>query len=414
MDKIISPMQAAYVSGRQISDNIFLAQELIHTMKRKKGKKGYMALKMDMSKAFGRVEWCFLKKIMQKMGFSNKWCDLIEECISTSEISIKLNGSLCDSYKPTRRLRQGDPLSPYLFLLSVEVFTRAMADAENSNKIQGVKIFRAAPQEFSASSGQQINLQKSAVFYSKNLHPRHCRLLSRRLKVQNMSVEEMKDNSGEICFKCNVSPPKEDKDYGGLGFRDLKSLNVALLARSTWRLCKEEIQLWDRALKAKHFADSSLLHATTKKNSTWAWKSLHVTVDFIKQFSFWQVGDGKIIHIWLDKWILRHEKWRLFMLFFQPDVAAKTVQIRIPQKSKDNLVWTLTNNGLFSVKSAYNKLMELKLSSQHDYGIEKSIWKRLWKLKNDSKIKLFLWKCLTDSVSTSERLQRFAGGDVSY
>ncbi|XP_026459046.1 uncharacterized protein LOC113359668 [Papaver somniferum] len=86
--------------------------------------------------------------------------------------------------------------------------------------------------------------------------------------------------------------------------------------------------------------------------------------------------------------------------FFQPDVAAKTVQIRIPQKSKDNLVWTLTNNGLFSVKSAYNKLMELKLSSQHDYGIEKSIWKRLWKLKNDSKIKLFLWKCLTDSVST--------------
>lgn len=72
LEKIISPMQDTYVHGRQIGDNITLAQELIHCMKKKKSKKNYMALKLDMPKAFDRVEWSFLVKVMQQLGFNNK------------------------------------------------------------------------------------------------------------------------------------------------------------------------------------------------------------------------------------------------------------------------------------------------------------------------------------------------------
>ncbi|XP_026451499.1 uncharacterized protein LOC113351780 [Papaver somniferum] len=93
-----------------------------------------------------------------------------------------------------------------------------------------------------------------------------------------------------------------DKDSGGLGFRDLKSFNIALLARSSWRLCKQESQLWAKDLKVKHFPNTSLLHAHEKKNATWAWKRLYIIIAFFIDCSFWQVGNGKKIHIWLDKW----------------------------------------------------------------------------------------------------------------
>ncbi|XP_026379490.1 uncharacterized protein LOC113274265 [Papaver somniferum] len=77
-------MQVAYVPGREIGDNITLTHEIIHCMHKKKTKKGYMALKLDMSKAFDRVEWSFLRRIMEIFGFADHFCSLIQECVSTS------------------------------------------------------------------------------------------------------------------------------------------------------------------------------------------------------------------------------------------------------------------------------------------------------------------------------------------
>lgn len=95
LSKMTSPLQDAYVSNMHIQDNVIIVHELVHTMKgkRKNDKWGVMGLKLDMSKIFDRVEWVFLRDILKSFGFSEHWCDLIHQCISTTIISIMLNGS---------------------------------------------------------------------------------------------------------------------------------------------------------------------------------------------------------------------------------------------------------------------------------------------------------------------------------
>ena len=146
MPHLIFEHQSAFMSNHLLSGKIMIAFETLHYMRNHhNGKTGFMALKLDMSKMYDRVEWTYMEKLMVKIGFQDSLVKLMMECITTASYSVLINGEPHGDIIPTRGLRQGDPLSPYLFLMHTEGLYGLIHKVARMGDIWGVSICQNGP-----------------------------------------------------------------------------------------------------------------------------------------------------------------------------------------------------------------------------------------------------------------------------
>lgn len=139
LDKLVSPLQSAFVPGRRIVDNAIVVQEIIHTISNKKGRVGYMAIKVDLKKAYDKIEWSFIRKVLINANLPQDMVSLIMSCVSSVSTSILFNGGNMETILPLRGIRQGDPLSPYLFILCMEALGHLIKEKCNEKRWNIVK-----------------------------------------------------------------------------------------------------------------------------------------------------------------------------------------------------------------------------------------------------------------------------------
>ncbi|XP_021771707.1 uncharacterized protein LOC110735833 [Chenopodium quinoa] len=219
LDKIICVNQSAFTFGRVITDNIFVAFELFHYMKNLLNKGGCMVMKLDMSKAYDRIEWDFLEVVLDKFGFAQNWYSSVMDCVRSVTFSVLVNGRPTDEFSPRRGFRQGDPISPYLFILCVEVFSHLLREAEEWGSLRGVRIAPSAPSIshllfaddciiFSRAAvndaeviqdilntyelllGQKINFDKTTISFSKGVLKSRWTELAGKLGVRIVSIHD--------------------------------------------------------------------------------------------------------------------------------------------------------------------------------------------------------------------------------
>jgi hypothetical protein len=172
-----------------------------------------------MMKAYDRVEWDYLQGCLSKLGFAASWINTVMRCVTEVRYAVKVNGELTKPVVPTRGIRQGDPISPYLFLLQTEGLSCLLQNKEESGHLAGIRNGRHGPQIshllfaddsiffarsddrsvtalndtlqlYCDGSGQKINHDKSSVFFGPHCEGGVKQSVKDRLGVQSEVLQD--------------------------------------------------------------------------------------------------------------------------------------------------------------------------------------------------------------------------------
>ncbi|GKC33733.1 RNA-directed DNA polymerase, eukaryota, reverse transcriptase zinc-binding domain protein [Tanacetum coccineum] len=160
INKIVSPKQTTFIANRQILDGPLILSEVIDWYKKRKKK--MLLFKVNFEKAFDSVSWRYLDFMLCNLGFGLTWRSWIKACLESSRTSILVNGSPTFEFNVSRGLRQGDPLSPFLFVIIMEGLHVAISDSVRNGLIHGIQV--GSSDVFFLAPSPKINIRKSNIY----------------------------------------------------------------------------------------------------------------------------------------------------------------------------------------------------------------------------------------------------------
>ncbi|KAL0438744.1 UNVERIFIED_CONTAM: putative mitochondrial protein [Sesamum latifolium] len=303
MDHIVSPTQSAFIPGRLITDNVLVAFEVNHYLNSSTQiKGGCAAIKLDICKAYDRVEWAFLRGVLLRLGFHHRFVNLIMLLVTTVSYSFMLTDN-----------------------------TLVFCEATEAQ----IGTIRLILNDYERASGQVINFQKSSMvvgghmpelrktqladILGVSLVPRHDRYLglpARGGRSRGALFQGIRDwiwdritgwnskllsqaGKGEkrihwVAWQKLCQPISE----GGLGFRGVKEFNQALLAKQGWRILSRSDALLSRILKARYFSHGTFWDAVAGRRPSLTWRSIIRARPLLEEGCQWAEGQGNERGCW--------------------------------------------------------------------------------------------------------------------
>eukprot|EP00253_Pinus_taeda_P001635 PITA_01635 len=431
---LISEEQSGYVEGRQILDNILLAQEMVHTLQSRKV--AGMMMQLDLSKAYDKASWNYLEAILTAFGFASHWIRWIMALIKSTRFSILVNGAPTNQFTPSLGLRQGDPLSPFQFIILMEGLSRLIQQAKEEGKIKGLQPLPSIPATMHQQFVDDTMLHGSPTVKEAQGYKHILNLFS------EASGNAAKRKWSLVAWNKLCKP----KILGGLNLRDPCTINKACGAKLWWKWMKEPNLPWARHWKAKYAPSQSnqeLIRMQESPEGSLIWNLAMKNRDIMQENSFWEICNGEIALFWEDAWQKHPKLEKLELVELQRKLQEKGMltvhrywsqansdmawrkwakseienigewntnaknlnnildkrKIRKAEDS-DKLRWGNQGGGIFTLKEA-------RLCIEKAEQVEKVAWSsKVWDSQSWPKIRTFLWLLMQRKTLTWENLQR--------
>uniref|UniRef100_A0A803QR35 Reverse transcriptase domain-containing protein n=1 Tax=Cannabis sativa TaxID=3483 RepID=A0A803QR35_CANSA len=312
LPNLISPAQTAFIKGRSIAKNTTMAKEIVHFMAKKRGSRGFMLIKLDMEKAYDKMDWDFVCEALLFHGFKEPLIGWIKSCMCIKKLNLIINGVKQGSVTPSCGLRQGDPLSPALFILAADLLSRLIMDFNATGLIKGIKVSRSAPPVTHLMFADDSKRTRDFRFLVKKVQTRvegwKARLLSkagRACLVQSIgnSLSIYAAAAERTIHTIDWSSLYKSKYHGGLGFRQTKDINKAFLLNWGWKLIMDPSSLWCMTMKEKYLKESSFWDVQFKTTDSRLWKAIVKARPLLSEGMCRRIGDGRSTSIWFDSWV---------------------------------------------------------------------------------------------------------------
>nr|XP_016471225.1 PREDICTED: uncharacterized protein LOC107793393 [Nicotiana tabacum] len=284
LPSLISPNQSGFVKGRSIFENILLTQEIITDI-RMNGKPKNMVIKLDMAKAYDSVNWKYLLKVLRKMGFAEHFINMIGNLLIHNWYLVLINGQTSGFFKSSRGMKQGDPLSPTLFILSAEVLLRSLNKLFLDRNFIGFEM-----PKWTDPLNHLSYANDTIIFSSADLYSLH--------KVMEV-LTKYEQISRQLINKSKCSYYMHTKEEGGLGFRSLFDLLRSLFAKLWWNF-RTPKSLWSNFTWNK-YCKKKIPTLVQFKDGSHVWRKILKSREEVEHEVLWQMNRGST-NVWHENW----------------------------------------------------------------------------------------------------------------